>query len=1503
MINFTKIHGFESGQSHSFEELVCQVARKEPFPEGSEFRRVEGSGGDGGVEAYWIKTGGKKTGFQAKYFLRCGNIKWQQIDNSVKQALQHHPELERYVVALPCDLTDKSGNKGRGKSGWEQWNQHIQKWREEAAELEIQNIDFVPWPKSELLGRLANPGMEGLKEHFFGAVEINDAWIQDKFRQAVLALDERFNPEDHVGVSIENLFPAITRGEPIRKELSDALVAIQRCSLPDSRIERLSKHPDPQHFDELQECIKKLLEIEEQFNLEPQHKWNIADWSTRAKNVLAANDSIREWFWDHDNSLKKNSHEGYVIRTLIEKCGKLASAIDDFRGLVCSPIMEAEQSRAAFIHGVAGSGKSHVLAKAASDAIKLGQPAILLLGQHFNDSELWSQISHFLGVPGLTSDGILGVLDAIGQKSNCRTLLLVDAINEGPGSQYWRNHLANLISNVKKYSHVCCVLACRTEYFDVAVPESIREDSVVFCIRGFESLEEQTNAAKVYLDRRGIARPSTPWLSPEFVNPLFFRTVCTSLERDGKSELPAGLTGTRDILRYYLDSIGGAITLSEDSSVPLAPKIEQAVVGFATQILERRQDFLEVDLCRDELASHFFHIHPKSASDWLSVFLNNGLLRKDPHPSREAGQRGEEVIRFSFQRFQDYLMAEQALSSVPEGTDLFGQQGALAFCLDKDKLDWRWHGLVDALSVAMPELIQMELVDSLPGRTEHWWRVHGVQQSFAESVKWRARSAFTARTLELLNKLDRASAGPYALLLQVSVSAEHPWNAEFLHENLVRRTLADRDASWTTWVNFQDRYEDSTIDILIEWCNCGQVPQTHPKNQYLAALVLCWFLSSTNRSIRDRSTKALTSLLTVNKGIFPELLDQFCNTDDLYVLERLLAAAYGACCISPQPTRLTEYSEAIFGHVFREGAPPHGIRLRDYALGVLELANHIGALPREIDLDNCRPPYNSPRVRFSVTEEKLEAIGKEAGDDTIIRSCTSSMYDFSQYEIEPRVSRFSRVLLTREAPFTREDRARRFEKEVIGGDAPRMQALNRLQHTANPYTYGIKSFSLESGPSEPSQDQLKKWLEDRKDAEKELVNLLGSGEQERFKSEFVPFLNERSERREEISRIDLDASKRWIAKRAYDFGWMSKRFQHERSLGGHHTRDRPSIERISKKYQWLALDELLSRLADNYWMAGEYGEPPKSYSGPIDLGFYRDIDPTIVLGHFTKPNLDLEDHSWAFAPPTKFEDIPEVELSDWPFRENPAQNVRSLPLRTDDEGVKWFVLYENQSETERYPEGFPSEHGTRIQEFRILETVMVSIEEVEQIVEMYKQKKKVDLVDSGVLESTDAAFLHEAPWRSTWSQEKWQFDDFRLPTGVAYAPLVARYCWEHHLDASLPDGLTTYLPSPWLSRQLSFQPDKSLTGVWRDDSEEVVFRDIRGKDRSTVCLLRADKLNEVLGADYTTLSVMVSERNAWPGGNNQLAAWRRSEAVCWKESDKFRAIDWHRDYKNGKQSD
>ncbi|AGS20882.1 hypothetical protein REMIM1_CH01038 [Rhizobium etli bv. mimosae str. Mim1] len=1500
MLDFSKINAFDGGQRASFEELLCQLAQREKFPEGSRYRRVEGAGGDGGVEAYWTLPTGKKVGYQAKYFLRAGDIDWAQIAKSVLQAIATHPELEKYVVGLPCDLTDKRGKaRTNSQSGWEHWEKHKGDWERAAIANGLTQIEFVAWPKNEITTRLIEKGAEGLREFFFGSVELSREWFQSQLDQAVAALDERYHPEDHVNIRLQTLFSTITRSNDLRTKLSATLQAICEFTLPDGQIASLSAQPDASLLEILRETQVDLNAISQDFDLCPGQHWDVENWIGKLTAFENATSALNTWCWAHSRNLKDSSSEEAVLRKCIDHLAKLSSLSSDFGDLIRSPYMVAERQRLAFVRGAAGAGKSHLFAQCSADALKAGQPALLLLGQRFNDADLWTQIAGQLGLPGRTPDQILGALDAAGNASGVRSLISIDAINEGVGSRYWKNHIAPFIQMLQSYAGVCCVVSCRTEYFDSAVPDGIASKFRIFDVRGFETSDEQLAAARVYLDKRGIARPSTPWLAPEFINPLFLRSVCVSLERDGKSEFPSGLTGTKKILKYYLESMGRNIQANESSSVSIVSKLGRTAQEIAAHMLAGRKDFLSLDICRRAIAVHFGDMMPRSESEWLSVLLRNGLLRKDPNPeAAEDVFADSDVVRFSFQRFQDFLMAEKAVENITAPATIFEKNEALGFCInDKSCVAWEWRGLLDALSTVLPEKFGKELVDCMPGAAGRWWSDWGLREGFKDSIKWRERSAFSDRSLELLNALGGDDA--LDILIQVAVSVDHPWNAEMLHRNLEKRKLPHRDATWTNWINEQSCDADSNVGILIEWCLAGQAPHTNPKNQFLAALSLCWIFTSTNRQIRDKATKALSSLLIAEENIFVELLARFATVDDPYVLERLLAAAYGACCRNPQEKKLRSYAQAVYSHLFENRTPPYGILLRDYAQGIIELAEFHSALPAKINTLACKPPFKSPKPRLTVSEGQLDIIAKKAGDDEIASSSTSSMADFAQYEVGSRTHDFVTVPLHKELPLTAKQKLKIFEEEIVDSNSERMVAFERLKNTANPFWYGLYSLEFGRKPSKPSAEKVKRWEEDLESARFDFLKLLSVEEIERFENEAVRGLYTANDEAKPPEKFKQALLQRWVAKRAYDFGWTKARFPYDSNRRGEYSRDRPMIERIGKKYQWLALDELLSRLADNYWMDSGFGELPFAYRRATDIGFRRDIDATITEDGERTSNSGEATNQWFFNPVIQLPSIEEESLTKWPFEQDPGSELERMPFRTDDTGKRWLVIYEHQSRSEKYPQERRGEHGLRLQEFRFLSAVKVKLSDARTVAKAFETKQQIDIQHWSLPELTDSAFLYEAPWRSTWPQGDWRYDNWRVPTGVPYAPLGARYHWERHLDASLPSGYSAYLPAPWLSQELNLKPDFTETGSWRDAENNIAFRQFSGEDGSVVALLSEDHLAATLGGDCTFLTVMIAERNTWPGGNNYSAAWRRSEGVCWRDGRGINKLLWKRDTRNG----
>lgn len=664
--------------------------------------------------------------------------------------------------------------------------------------------------------------------------------------------------------------------------------------------------------------------------------------------------------------------------------------------------------------------------------------------------------------------------------------------------------------------------------------------------------------------------------------------------------------------------------------------------------------------------------------------------------------------------------------------------------------------------------------------------------------------------------------------------------------------------------------------------------------------MLCWLFTSSNRIVRDKATKSLTNVFLSQADLFPELALKFDDVDDVYVLERIVAAAFGAACIDQSSDRLRSYAEAAASLVFSKPVVLPALLLRDYARGIIELAASQAVLPDCVYIKSCRPPYGSPPPRLAVTEELLKQVAKDVGDETILRSCESFTGDFARYEIEPRVGSFTAVSLKKPRPASSRELFEQFEREVIEIDVRRIAAVKALRQ-AQSSNFCVRLVPFGARESEHVAEEVPTITGNVAEAEAAFLSLLNSDELKRFEAEASEYLGTgRSNRKAEILKIDLDKAKRWVAKRAYDLGWTNKLFQNDNSHYRNHSRERPTVERIGKKYQWIALDELLCRLADNYWMGGSYGDPTKPYNDPLDVGFKRDIDPTVFALSDQSDNAQGARPPWTAAGDVVLDTVSEERLAAWPFRADPAEDLEKLLVSTDADGESWLKLYEHRSATEKYETKPASLHGMRQQQFHFLMCILVNKKDCQRLADHLSAKNTINVMDWDPIEFTDGPYLREAPWRDTWSIEQWVQDDWTAPKGMKFAIPVCRYLWESHLDASLPDGSRALLPAPWLANVLELSPDKLDASAYVSQAGQIAFLGCRFREHGSSALISRDVLEPFLAAHgLTCFWLYVAERNAWPGGDNDDAARRRSEGVCWIDNGKVKVVKWRHDNANG----
>ena len=622
--------------------------------------------------------------------------------------------------------------------------------------------------------------------------------------------------------------------------------------------------------------------------------------------------------------------------------------------------------------------------------------------------------------------------------------------------------------------------------------------------------------------------------------------------------------------------------------------------------------------------------------------VTEGILIEDK--SWWTDNPSEDVALIAYDRFADHVIADYLLKThmyIANPAAAFTETGGLAFLCERD--GYAPSGLIEALCIQVPELTGQELVRLAPGL----WDDARIGKAFLESIVWRSLEAFSEDTIAVLNELIEAGKlwdNPLDTLLTVSTVPDHKFNAEFLDKNLRRKTMSERDAWWSIYLHWSWG-EGGPVDRLVDWAS-GLSPdnQIEPAVVDLAATTLAWMLTTSNRFVRDRATKALVSLLTLRLESATRLVERFADVNDPYVSERVYAVAYGVAMRSEDSQAVSNLALAVYQRVFASDSPPVHILLRDYARGVVERAITLGA-DIQVDEELIRPPYNSgwpslpcedcaEEMTTSQTEGPQDDSKREFGKDTIIDSL-GRWGDFARYVIGVESSSNWLSLPLEDTPWqSPEERLQnllstltdelkstweRFqEAESSLRDAEVQNSIVRLRHLPFDHLEELGSEDedyLSNGdiPSLPVEQQVIEQL--RQETEDSLDSFKAQLTEDQLIELDSIVQDENDTEVRHGPRISKSLVQRYIRWRVFDLGWTAERFGNfDRMVNWNDARQASKPERIGKKYQWIAYHEILAYITDHYQYRERFGGglEDRRYEGPWQE-MLRDIDPSRLL--------------------------------------------------------------------------------------------------------------------------------------------------------------------------------------------------------------------------------------------------------------------------------------------------
>ncbi|MCI9527905.1 MAG: hypothetical protein HFH37_13580 [Lachnospiraceae bacterium] len=1088
---------------------------------------------------------GQRISFQAKYF---STIDYSQIKHSAEKAIQYYSdELDAIYLYCNKDLTTSS------KSYQDIYNL-----------LSAHNISLVPITNQAILDQVLSN--DTVSWHYFDYRHLTPKWFEERLQLSLAALGPRYNGDFNVNTGTENQLDIFLCDSNAVNQINDTKKGI---------IEQLKdlhyKHANWKKS--LQRIISAILSIDD---VSRATVTDCLSWPEILKQQCGDELSfIRELIIEKEKLYMAagGAHNPQLRRDLSREIPDLENLIDILDNVGLDLISRTLlQEKVLIIKGEAGVGKSQLLANAAEKLNKEGQYALLMLGGSFLSLEpIATQITQQLEVD-FNFQALLHKLEILGAQANCYTFLLIDAINESPYRDIWKTGLPSLIAQINKFEHIKIVISVRSGYerlvFNDSIIDGIEANKISNIVHsGFR--EESIEATLTFLNYYGIPFLPSYFLQAEMTNPLFLTLFCkhytgenfdmfTLFEQlinraDMEAQKAVGITVFVPILQHLVEELA-EIRLAKENWDITKPELFGLRFWDAYGLSSQKILFIAA-LERSGLLNNII------ASDTESYYLGYNLL--------------EDFVcaKQIFKRYHD----KSALLSYIQDDLLKIEQGQIKNYFNID--------IFIVICSLYADYYHEECFTTIFALVTDESDQNDISDRYIKSFLWRKASAINSSDfITYVNEHGAPRSSVLRVLVENSTKENHPLNALFLHTILENKPIAQRDCFWTTYINDLANREERLFQLVTYFDEGNLLNGLSESNTELLLILFTWLLTSSNRMLRDKASKASIELLKRNFCLCKPLLQYFEEVNDPYVTQRLFGIVFGATVKRCEPAMDTyrELTEYVYNFIFNQEIVYPDILLRDYARLILE--RWIYEAPADcdfIDVTKIRPPYRSAEIPHVESQDYFNEENIHSGFNSIDFSmrinhseCPGTYGDFGRYTFQAALERFETV-------------------DVVN-----------LYHYAMQYIRDTLGYS----------DQL--------------------------------------------------------------FGDYD-RFRVQRNYSRHQNK---KIERIGKKYQWIAFYNILARVSDTHLLK-DWNVAPYPYEGAWEP-YVRDFDPTLNI-NFLKPNFlpviqYPQSEGNIFLQTAPFPS--ETEVQKW--TKQPSNFFESLPnklLLVDSDGTQWVSLnlYDN----------------------------------------------------------------------------------------------------------------------------------------------------------------------------------------------------------------------------------
>lgn len=865
-IDFYKIRSTSKGQRDSFEELVCQLFYREFCNEYSSYERYRGDGGDGGVEAIFRKDNAYEIAIQAKYweYKEFDSKKITQLTNSLATAIQNHPSLKKYYVAIPFNLT---GVTSKGKGQFDLFNE----WK--SKQEKNTNVEIVLWAESFLKNLLMkHDASGGISLYWFDESMISKTFWNQHIRESIAQAGKRYSPKLSIEVPLYKqleLFSTPVKSQekleqflkPLRKEFRLGFSEVLKGDYPINEEEVLS-------------IISTATQLSSQNSIEKQDILNLSELINEIiKRLLNIEEIlIKELGPEFVDSPNYRQFCAEMLCTFpaekLDSTRRVISALRNLNEWVSSLDFCLSKTKYLLITGCAGVGKTHSLVDFAKNRDE--SFSWIFFGEDFSSNEPWITIRNKLGLPSTIScEALFDIFNSHGLLNNCNVIIFIDALNETTNRTNWKRWLPVLREKINSYSNIKLCVSCRDTFINDVFEE--RNDWLEISHNGFKG--QLQNAIKSFFSFYKIKYPVNPIFNNEFENPLFLHLLCKSLVSKKMKEMPIGSFGINLVISNFINSVNDIVARSCDYD-PDDDLVSITLNMLASKMYENKTSLL----LYSDVKKIINEILPRET---YSNSLFKILTEEDILSIIKIG--GEKKIRFTYERLSDFFIANHILKNTSDEKmySFFSPD----FCFAN-------KGILEMLAILIPEKYYgKEITDYLCHETEEY-----IYIAFINSIQWRASDTITNNTIRLIEYClseTNYSFEVFDALLATSTNTDSPLNVNFLSQILSKLNQMRRDYFLSSYL-LDGWNRESIVKIIITSALFEDISYYDEKSLFLYCILLAWLCSATDRRVRDYSSKALTRILIQIKNKLADFLKATIYRYDDYIVERSVSSVYAA---------------------------------------------------------------------------------------------------------------------------------------------------------------------------------------------------------------------------------------------------------------------------------------------------------------------------------------------------------------------------------------------------------------------------------------------------------------------------------------------------------------------------------------------------------------------------------------------------------------------------------